>query len=95
MSSDLNTYGAKVLWLLAWDGGTTPTDAMARDFYSAEGANFGWYFDDADNSVGAYTFHNSAMISGVPWIGIIDADTMTVAYDNPSNVRSAVMALDD
>ncbi|MBW2261710.1 MAG: hypothetical protein JRG91_07020 [Deltaproteobacteria bacterium] len=93
LQSHFETYGTKMIWLLAWDGGTTPTNAMAQTFYESHGTSFGWYTDDRDNSVEAYLFHNSDMAGGVPWVGVIDAKTMRVAADNPSDVRSLVQSL--
>jgi hypothetical protein len=66
---------------------------MAQDYYGGHGANFGWFTDDADNSLGGYTFHNNPMATGVPWIGVIDADTMLVAYSNPSSLSSVISEL--
>jgi hypothetical protein len=93
LKSQLEANGVKCIWLLAWDGGTTPTNALAQSYYSGHGVDFGWFTDDRDNSVEPYLFHNSPMVSGVPTIIIIDADDMTVAYVNPSNVLTAVTAL--
>ena len=87
------TYGTKWIWLLAWDGGVIPTNAIAQSYFEDQGVTFGWFTDDADNSLGGYTFHNSPMLSGVPWIGVIDAKTMQVVASNPSDVFSVVQSL--
>jgi len=88
------TYGTKWIWLLAWDGGVVPTNAMARSYFEEQGVTFGWFTDDADNSLGAYTFNNNDMLGGgVPWIGVIDAKTMRVYASNPSDIFAIVESL--
>jgi len=84
--SQFETYGAKWIWVLAWDGGTEPTTAMAEDYYTSHGVDFGWFTDDQDNSWQPYAFHNTTMAGGVPWVGVIDAKTMEVVASNPSDV---------
>jgi hypothetical protein len=91
--AEFDENGAKWIWILAWDGGTTPTTAMAEDYYSGYGVNFGWFTDDRDNSWEPYAFHNTGMAGGVPWIGVIDADTMQVYASNPTDVMSVVRTL--
>jgi hypothetical protein len=91
--SSLDTYGAKVIWIMAWDGGTMPTPAMAESYYTGNGVDFGWFTDDEDNTWEPYIFHNNPFSSGVPWVGVIDADTMQVHSSNPSNVVSVVQTL--
>jgi hypothetical protein len=91
--SSFDTYGTKFIWILAWDGGTMPTPSMAQSFYTGHGVDFGWFTDDEDNSWEPYIFHNNPFGSGVPWLGVIDADDMTVHSTNPSDVVSVVSAL--
>jgi hypothetical protein len=94
MHSDLETYGSKVVWILAWDGSSAePTNAMAQEYYEGQGVDFGWYTDDRDNSLGFCEFLASPMISGVPWVGIIDADTMELVADNPADIGSLITSL--
>lgn len=33
------------------------------------------------------------MVTAIPWIGVIDAETMQVMYYNPSNIYSIVQSL--
>jgi hypothetical protein len=93
IKSHFDTYGAKWIWLLAWDGGTAPTTALAESYFTGNGVAFGWFTDDADNTWESYGFHNSELVDSVPWIIVMDAETMQVAYNNPTDVAAAVMAL--
>ena len=91
--SEFETYGAKWIWILVWDGGTEPTTLMASDYYTSNGVDFGWFTDDRDNTWQPYSFHNTAMAGTVPWIGIIDAKTMEVVADDPPDVFDLVVSL--
>jgi hypothetical protein len=82
-------YGAKWLWILA--GGSSASQAAS--YYEDIGITFGWFTHDGDNSYASNIFAGTPMASGVPWVGVIDADTMQVAYNNPYNVYGIVQSL--
>lgn len=76
------TYGARFVWVLG--DGTSPSHAYS--YFSGYGADFGWFTDDADNSMGAYTITGSSMLEGVPWVFVMDGESMEILYDNPTSV---------
>jgi hypothetical protein len=86
MKDHFDTYGAKWVWIL--EGGSSP--AQAAEYFEDLGVTFGWMTDDADNSQGAYYLAETPMSGTVPWIGIIDARTMRVAYNNPLSIERIV-----
>jgi len=77
-----------VVWILS---GGTPSSAQS--FFEGLGVTFGWFINDQDNSLGAYTLAGTAMASGVPWVGVIDATSMEVVYNNPMNLTAIVQNL--
>lgn len=77
-----------MVWILA-DG----TPAQAQSFYEGHYVTFGWFINDADNSEGAYALAGTSMAPGVPWVGVIDATTMEVRYNNPLNLTAIVQGL--
>ncbi len=76
------TYGARFVWVLG--DGTSP--AQAYDYFSGYGADFGWFTDDADNTLGAHIITGSSMLEGVPWVFVMDGESMEILYDNPTSV---------
>ena len=48
---------------------------------------------DSDNSQGAYYLANTPMSDSVPWVGLIDAETMRVAYNNPISIEAITEAM--
>jgi hypothetical protein len=82
-------YGAKVVWVLA--GGSSAT--AAASWYEGQGVTFGWMTHDGDNTWQRNGLAATAMAPGVPWVGVIDADTMQVAYNNPMNYYSIAVSL--
>ena len=82
-------YGAKWVWVLAG----ASSASQAASYYQDIGVDFGWFTHDLDNSMGANALAGTPMASGVPWIGVIDAKTMQVAYNNPYNVYGIVQSL--
>jgi hypothetical protein len=93
LESNFDTCGTKFIWILAWDGGTLPTPAMAESYYTSNGVDFGWFTDDEDNTWDPYIFHNNPFGSGVPWLGIIDADTMQVYATAPDDLLEVIREL--
>lgn len=93
MRDDLDIHKVKFIWILAWDGGPMTTPAMAEEYYSGHGVTFGWFTDDEDNTWEPYIFHNNPFGSGVPWLGVIDAETMQVFENNPHDVLDVVREL--
>jgi hypothetical protein len=94
LKDHFETYGTKWIWVMAWDGGTTTTNAMAQSYYEGQGVDFGWFTDDKDNSLGFCAFLNTDINGGgVPWWGIIDATSMEIVASRPSNTSSLVQSL--
>jgi hypothetical protein len=89
MKAHFELYGAKVIWVLS--GGASA--AAAQSYYVGNGATFGWYTNDMDNTAGANIMAGNHMMSGVPWLGIVDAKNMQVMYNNPMTVYSIVQTL--
>jgi hypothetical protein len=85
----LNTYGAKVVWVLG--DGEVPADAVT--YFGGYGADFGWFTDDSDNTMGPNTITDSGMLEGVPWVFVMDGESMEILYDNPTSVYSIVRDL--
>lgn len=83
-------YGAKFVWVLG-DGEEAGVEAY--DYFSEYGADFGWFTDDSDNSMGPGTIADTELLEGVPWVFVIDAETMEVVHNNPSSVYSITMDL--
>jgi len=89
MKAHFELYGAKVVWVLS--GGASA--AAAQSYFTGNGATFGWYTNDMDNTAGANTMAGTYMAEGVPWLGIIDAKTMEVKYNNPMTPYGPVQLL--
>jgi thiol-disulfide isomerase/thioredoxin len=82
-------YGAKLVWVL----GDADSSEDARDYFVRNDATYGWYTNDADNTLGANTISGSSMLLGVPWIFVIDAETMEIVSNGPTSVYSITMDL--
>jgi hypothetical protein len=83
------TYGAKWIWILM----DAPSDSAADEYLDEVGVGFGWATNDAASTLGAHYFASTPMLTAIPWIGVIDAETMQVVYDDPSNIYSIVLTL--
>ncbi len=81
-----DTYGAKWVWVL--DGASSAD--QARAYFEDKGVTFGWMTHDLDNSQGASYLADTPMSAAVPWIGLIDARNMRVAYNNPVSIERIV-----
>ena len=83
MKDHFAAYGAKWVWVL--DGASSAT--QARTYFEDKGVTFGWMTHDLDNSQGASYLADTPMSVAVPWIGLIDARNMRVAYNNPVSIE--------
>ena len=88
MKAHFELHGAKVIWIVPGS-----TASSAQSYYAPLGATFGWYTGDTDNTWSPMAMGGTPMASGVPWLGIIDAKTMEVVYNNPYSVYGIVQTL--
>ena len=82
MTEHYRIYGAKWVWILV----DADSALEAGAYFEELGVTFGWMTNDADNSMGRYALAGTPMAFGVPWIGVIDAETMKVTVNNPVDV---------
>ena len=84
LKAHYDEYGAKFLWVLC-DGANA---SQAYSYFNAFGADFGWFTSDEDNSLSEKLLAASPMVEGVPWVLVIDGESMELLYNNPTSVYS-------
>jgi hypothetical protein len=73
------THGAKWIFIVQDAGSASQADSYFNGHY----VTFGWRTNDADNTEGSHMISYSGIYGGVPWTGVIDAETMELVYDEP------------
>jgi len=84
LQSHYDTYGAKFVWILV--DGTSAADSLS--YFGSHGADFGWFTSDEDNALGFKAIASTTLAEGVPWIFVIEPDTMELLYSNPGSLYS-------